>query len=378
MKTNGAGGYFGSVPFLFGQYKAIQHGITIVRSSRKWYFINNISLMRKAGAPMTTGSIEFRPLGRSSLQISPLGLGCWQFSKGAGLVGRFWPVLKDEEIAAIVKASLEGGINWFDTAEVYGWGQSEKSLDSALRHLDAGNEDVMIASKWWPLFRTSRSIAETIDERIRCLGGRTIDLYQIHQPFSVSSIRSQMKAMAGLIKDGKIRYAGVSNFSAKQMREAHGVLKEYGFELVSNQVKYSLLDRRIEHNGILDTARELGMSIIAYSPLEQGILTGKFHQNAERIRSSKGPRRFQRKFKPAGLEKSKTLIDLLQTLAEKHERTASQIALNWLIRFHGDTVAAIPGASKVHHAVENIGAMQFKLSEQEMAEINERSIQAAL
>jgi aryl-alcohol dehydrogenase-like predicted oxidoreductase len=320
-----------------------------------------------------------RSLGHSALQVSPLGLGCWQFSKGSGMVGKFWPILSDEDITAIITTSLEGGINWFDTAEIYGGGQSEKALARSLQVLDAKGIDtseLLIATKWWPIMRTARSITQTIDQRIDCLDGRQIDLYQIHQPYSLSSIRSEMEAMASLIQGGKIRYAGVSNFSSKQMREAHHVLKEYGFHLVSNQVKYSLLDRRIESNGIMDTAKELGISIIAYSPLEQGLLTGKFHQDPTLVKRTVGPRRFQSKFKSDGLAKSRELIDLLQSLAVQYERTSSQIALNWLIHYHGDTVVAIPGASKVRHAVENVGALQFQLDQQELEAIDAASRKA--
>ncbi|CAM2944676.1 aldo/keto reductase [Paenibacillus sediminis] len=322
---------------------------------------------------MTVRKVELRPLGSSSLQISPLGLGCWQFSKGRGVVGRYWPVLSDEDITAIVKTSIEGGINWLDTAEVYGKGESERALDRALKTLEAegvNTEQVYIATKWWPALRSASSLVDTIDERIAALGGRTIDLYQIHQPFSLSAIHQEMKAMAQLIRAGKIRYAGVSNYSEEQMRKAHAALKDYGIELVSNQVKYSIYDRRIEQNGVLDAAKELGMTIIAFSPLEQGLLTGKFHADRSLIQ---GVRRFQPGFSRRGLEKSKPLIDALQRLAQKYERTASQIALNWLIHFHGDTVVAIPGASKVKHAVENVGAMHFKLLDNELRELDDTS-----
>jgi aryl-alcohol dehydrogenase-like predicted oxidoreductase len=314
-----------------------------------------------------------RSLGQSTLKVSPLGLGCWQFSKGNGFVGKFWPILNDTEIHEIVKISIEGGINWFDTAEVYGWGQSEKALANALKSLGELTDEILIATKWWPLFRSSQSLIKTIDNRISALQDLPIDLYQIHQPYSFSSIHSQMKAMAKLLRDGKIRYAGVSNFSAKQMREAYVVLKDYGFHLVSNQVKYSMLDRRIEKNGVLDSAKELGISIIAYSPLEQGILTGKFHRNPKLIQASKGPRKYQSKFKAGGLKLSNPVIQLLEELAVKHNASAGQVALNWLINYSGDSVVAIPGASKVSHAEENIKALTFQLSNDDLAQLSDVS-----
>ncbi|WP_191556653.1 aldo/keto reductase [Metabacillus idriensis] len=310
--------------------------------------------------------------------VSALGLGTWQFSKGSGMVGKFWPEADNQAVEEIVQISLEGGINWFDTAEIYGNGKSEEALADALIKIPELSEEALIATKWWPMFRTAGSITKTIDERIQALKGKTIDLYQIHQPFSFSSVRKEMKQMASLIESGKIRYAGVSNFDAAKMGEAHNVLKSHGFTLASNQVKYSLADRRIERNGVLNTAKELGISIIAYSPLEQGILTGKFHKNPDLIKKMSGPRKHFSHFKPAALKCTQPLIDLLDKLALEYSVSASQIALNWTVHYHGETVVAIPGASKKHHAEENIGTLAFKLSQKHLDEIDRVSKECAL
>lgn len=323
--------------------------------------------------PSSETHTPLRRLGQSDLLISALGLGCWQFSKGSGLVGKFWPVLPDADIVDIVRLSLEGGMNWFDTAEAYGWGASEQALDQALHAVGRLGRQAVIATKWWPVLRSAGSITKTIDDRIERLGGRTIDLYQIHQPYSFSSVRKQMREMSELLKQGRIVHAGVSNFSAAKMREAHRILADYGFPLVSNQVKYSLLDRRIERNGILDTARELGMTIIAYSPLAQGLLTGKFHRDPSLVKRSGGPRRYQAKFKTAGLNASRPVLDLVEELAGTYGVSPSQIALNWLIHAHGDAVVAIPGASKVKHAEENIGALRFRLASEHLAQLSDAS-----
>ncbi|MFF0830764.1 aldo/keto reductase [Brevibacillus sp. NPDC003359] len=302
--------------------------------------------------------------------LSPLGLGCWQFSNGHGMVGRFWPVIEPHDVGKIVQTSLQGGINWFDTAEVYGRGQSEQMLAKALKDAGTLADSAYTATKWWPVLRTAKSIGNTIDERIRLLDNRTIHLHQVHQPYSLSSVASQMKEMAKLVKQGKIQNVGVSNFSANSMREADRVLREHGLRLISNQVKYSLLDRRIEQNGILDTAKELGIAIIAYSPLEQGILSGKFHANPALVQSITGPRKWTSAFRSAGLKKSQPLITVLEELAHRYNASATQIALNWLIHAHGETVFAIPGASKVHHAEENVKAMRFSLTSSELQEID--------
>lgn len=314
-----------------------------------------------------------RRMGKSDLMVSPVGLGCWQFSKGHGFGGKYWPVLTDEKIKDIIRGSLEGGINWFDTAEAYGWGESERALSRTLKSLGKSSEEVIVATKWFPVFKTAKSITKTIDKRLEHLSGFRIDLYQIHQPFSLSSTTAQMNAMAQLVKDHKIRYVGVSNFSAKKMKKAHAELSSLGLDLISNQVVYSLLNRKIETNGILDTAKELGVSIIAYSPLAQGIVSGKFHDNPELIKSRPGYRKYLSAFKPEGLEKSRPVVQALEKLAEKYNATSSQIALNWVINFCGDSVVAIPGATKLKQAEENAGSSKFKLTKDELGQLDEVS-----
>jgi aryl-alcohol dehydrogenase-like predicted oxidoreductase len=181
-----------------------------------------------------------------------------------------------------------------------------------------------------------------------------------------------MNAMADLVESGKIRSIGVSNYNARQMRQAHEVLLSRGLRLASNQVRFNLIDRSIESNGILDTAKELGVTIIAYSPLGSGLLTGKFHKNPELLNNRPFLRRLQLRRR---IESSRELINALENIARTHGVTVSQVALNWLINFHGDTVVAIPGASKVRHAEQNVGAMTFTLSDAELARIDNLSKQ---
>lgn len=317
--------------------------------------------------------MENRRLGRSSIFISPIGLGCWQFSEGHGLAGGYWPALARETVNQIVAASLAGGINWFDTAEVYGGGRSEKALAKALTAAGKKNGDVVIATKWWPLWRTARSIKATIGERLACLAPFGIDLHQVHQPFALSSTVAQMRAMADLVAEQRIRTVGVSNFSARKMRAAHKALATRGIPLVSNQVRYSLLNRGIERNGILKSAQELGVTIIAYSPLGQGVLTGKYHRDPTMIRSRPGPRKWLASFRRRGLERSRPLVAALEAIAQKYGATPSQVALNWLMYFHGDAVVVIPGATRVEQATENVGAMSFRISDAEMRRLDELS-----
>jgi len=195
-------------------------------------------------------------------------MGCQQFSKGIGLAGKQKKNLNDYEIFNIVQASLEVGINWFDTAEEYGWGESERSLRKALNHT---LEKPIILTKWFSHFRTSKSIIDTIDFRLKALGVNCIDLYQIHNPTWVS-IKKEMRAMAKLVEMGKIRYIGVSNFSAVQMITAYNELAELGLLLISNQICYNYNYRKPEEDNTLEIAKELEIGIIAYSPLDKGKL----------------------------------------------------------------------------------------------------------
>ena len=224
-----------------------------------------------------------RRLGHTDMELSPIGLGSWQFSQGKGYTGGMWAVLEQPMIDAVVAAALAGGIDWIDSAEAYGNGQSEHALSSALHHLKVHPSAVTLATKWLPIPRTAANIPRTIDTRLRCLQGYPIGLYQVHFPGSLSSIRAQMGEMAKLVRAGKIGSVGVSNFSARRMEEASAALRAEGLSLASNQVPISLLDRRIENSGVLESARRLGVTLIAYSPLAQGLLTGKFHESAELV-----------------------------------------------------------------------------------------------
>ncbi len=316
-------------------------------------------------------AIEKRQLGKTGIEITPIGLGCWQFhSGGSRMSSMFWKSPPQDEVNKIVKTALEGGINWFDTAEVYGHGGSEKALSTALSNAGKADGEVVIATKWWPFFRTAGNIPRTIGDRQRYLAPFKIDLYQIHMPYAFSSVKAQMDAMTALVKAGKIRSIGVSNFSAAKMRRAHAALAKHGLPLASNQVEFNLLNRDIEKNGILDAAKELNITIIAYVPLAQGLLTGKFHKNPESVKKLPFMRRMmvRRKF-----EKSRPLVKMLEDIAGSYNCTASEVALSWVINYFGDTIVAIPGASKEEHALQNVRAMNLKLTKDEMAKLDELS-----
>ena len=318
--------------------------------------------------------MKLHQLGKSDLKVSPIGLGCWQFSEGKSIAASFWPPLDENTTNTIVKASLEGGVNWFDTAEAYGWGKSEAGLARALKSSGKKSGDIIIATKWFPIFRTANSIYKSINKRIQHLDGFPIDLFQIHAPYgSLSSKEKQLWAMKEIVKAGKVRYIGVSNYNANQMRYAHEQLRRTPAPLISNQVKYNLLHRRIENNGVLNTARELGISLIAYSPLEQGLLSGKFHDNPDLIQSRPGPRKRLRRFSRKGLAESAPVIHELRIIADKYKVSMAQVALRWVIQFHKDLIVAIPGATKVRHAKENAEVLKFELTKEELQILDEVS-----
>jgi aryl-alcohol dehydrogenase-like predicted oxidoreductase len=315
-------------------------------------------------------TVTKRTLGKTNIEITPIGLGMMEFSGGGGLMGSVFPSISQEEKNAAVKAGLDGGINWFDTAELYGAGVSEASLSTALKAAGKSDSDVVVATKWWPLFRTARNIPRTIDDRLHFLNGYSIGLYMVHQPFGFSSPEAEMDEMAKLVEAGKIRSVGISNFNPDQMRRAHRQLQKHGLPLAVNQVRYSLLDRSIEKNGVLETAKELGVTIIAYTPLESGLLTGKYHNNPGLLEKKPA---FWRSRMRRNMEKSRTLISALEEIALRYNATAAQVALNWVINSQGEGVVTIPGVTKVSQAQESAGAMQFKLLGDEIARLSELS-----
>ncbi|WP_327586383.1 aldo/keto reductase [Nonomuraea sp. NBC_00507] len=321
--------------------------------------------------------MQMRRLGRTDIEITPIGLGCMQFS-GTRNVTR-WIVRPIDQATAtsVVRAALDGGVNWFDTAEMYGAGHSEEMLAAALKECGIAPGEVAVATKWAPLGRTATSILRTIGDRLTHLGGFPIDLHQIHMPTgSLSSIPAQLKAMAKLLNAGKIRSVGVSNFSARQLALAHRVLAGEGVTLAANQVRINLLHRNIERDGVLDTARRLGVTLIAYSPLEGGILTGRYHEDPALARSAPVMRRFfgRRELSAKGIARTRPLIDAMREIGTSYGVSIAQVALNWVITRYGDAVVAIPGASKPRQASEAAGAMAFTLSEAEVRRLDELSL----
>jgi aryl-alcohol dehydrogenase-like predicted oxidoreductase len=202
-----------------------------------------------------------------------------------------------------------------------------------------------------------------------------ICLYQIHWPLEFwLKTPDFMEVLAAEVKQGRIQAVGVSNYSAKQMSLAHGCLAAKGIPLATNQVPYSLLNRAIEHSGTLEQARQLGVTILAYSPLAQGLLTGKY--TPATLPDLQGARRLDPRFTPQGLKKLAPLISTLQEIGEKYDRTPAQVALNWLMA--QGNVLPIAGAKNADQAQQNAGALGWSLSPEAVDRLGAISLNATV
>jgi aryl-alcohol dehydrogenase-like predicted oxidoreductase len=311
-----------------------------------------------------------RAVSLATSSVSTIGLGTWQFSGASGTLAGHWEPLPQAEVNEVVRAAIEEGIDWFDTAEAYGDGASERALTSALSELGVEPGSVFIADKWWPKQRSAAHLVESIEERLACLQGYPIDLYQIHWPESTSWLRTEMKALAELQDAGKVGSVGVCNYSEKLLRKSYRLLHRQSVRLASNQVRYSLLHRGPDLNGVISAAKDLGIRVIAWSPLEQGLLTGRFHRDESAIERVSAGRRGMLRLGPEILERTRPLIEALERIGDAHDATAAQVSLAWLLQFNGDTVLAIPGASRTDQVRSNAAAMAIRLSDDELEELD--------
>lgn len=316
--------------------------------------------------------IEKRQLGKTDLEITPIGLGAMEFSGGKGFFKFFLAAVPPEKQDEVIKVALDSGMNWIDTAEMYGSGESERAVANGLKAAGKSPGEVLITTKWFPLIARAKSMRKSAKKSTQRLAPYPIDLYLVHRPSSISSIKTQMNEMADLVDSGTIRAVGISNFSVKQMIDAHETLAERGIPLATNQVHFSLLKRNIETNGVLETAKELGVTITAYTPLGMGALTGHLHRNPELLDVMP---RFRRSRLRGKLKKTKSLVETLESISLEHEATTAQITLSWTTNYHGESVVAIPGATKTYQAEQNAGAMRIKLSSEQMEAISVQSLE---
>ena len=275
--------------------------------------------------------MDFKSLGRSGVKIPVLGLGTWKMGSMGSLNAAV-----DEAAVRALRLGMDLGMGFIDTAEVYGGGHAEEVVAEALR---GKRDSIFLATKVSPGHLTYDGVLKSCDASLKRLETKYVDLYQIHWPNSRIPIEETMKAMERLVKDGKVRHVGVSNFSVRQTQQAQEALSRV--QLASNQVEYSLMERSIEKE-LLPFALRAGITIIAYSPLARGLISRQ-SKREEPWRS-------------------------LTQIASRYGKTVTQLALNWLIA--KEPVVAIPKAADLEHVRENVDAQGWKLLEQDEESIS--------
>lgn len=286
------------------------------------------------------------------VKISSIGLGTWQFGSSEWGYGSDY---SEREAGEIVRRALELGVNMIDTAEIYGFGRSERIVGEALR---GRRQSAFLATKILPVLPIRPVVVQRLRGSLRRLGVESVDLYQLHQPNPVVPLSATMPAFAELMDQGLTRNAGVSNYSLARWQRAEEALSR---PVLSNQVKYNLVDRRPEAE-LLPWAQANGRLVIAYSPIAQGFLSGRYDENNPppgKVRAN------STLFLPENLSRAKALVEVLRDIASAHDATPSQIALAWLVR--RPNVVAIPGASSVGQMEANAAAAEIEITGEEDA-----------
>ncbi len=296
------------------------------------------------------------------LDQAELGLGAWAW--GDRIMWNYGKGYGDEDIEHGFSVSLEAGVNFIDTAEVYGQGRSEQILGALIKKTD---KPVRVATKFFPLpWRwTKSSVVSALRNSLERLGLDRVDLYQVHWPSPIVPIETYAQGLAMAHRLGLTRAVGVSNYDKNQMQRAYTTLARFDIPLASNQVEYHLLDRRIEKSGLLARCQELGVRVIAYSPLAKGILTGKYTpQNPP-------PGLRGASYNPSYLQQVQPLLRLMTEIGQDQgSKTPAQVALNWCIC---KGTLPIPGAKNVRQAEMNAGAIGWRLTPEQVAALDAAS-----
>ena len=292
-----------------------------------------------------------------------MGLGAWQW--GDRVMWGYGRDYREQDVRGAFATSLVQGIRLIDTAEIYGSGHSERLLGKFMRET---NSTAVIATKFfpWPWRLTQSALQRALRGSLERMGLDKVDLYQVHWPSPLLRPEMLMEAMVECVRQGLTRAVGLSNFGWKGMLRAYSALAQHGIPLASNQVHFSLLNRRVERSGMLARCQELGVRLIAYSPLEKGILTGKYSA----LHPPPGLRLGQY---AALLPRIPSLLRRMGEIGGDHGgKTPGQVALNWVIC---KGALPIPGAKTASQALENAGALGWRLSAQAVAELEEMSEQ---
>jgi aryl-alcohol dehydrogenase-like predicted oxidoreductase len=298
-------------------------------------------------------------LGKSGLKIPSLGIGAWSW--GDRMVWGYGEGYGEGDIRGAFDACMNAGINFFDTAEVYGFGQSEQMLG---RMLKADGRPAVVATKYFPFpFRlTKASLAGALRGSLRRLQTEAVDLYQIHQPISLLPDSVLMQAMADEVRQGRIRAVGISNYDLQRTRRVADLLGGMSIPLASNQVSFSLLNREPERSGLLSWCKESGVTLIAYSPMAMGMLSGRYTPDSP----PRGAR--ARRFSKEYLARIRPLLDLMREIGTGHAgRTPVQVALNWVI---AKGAVPIPGVKNKRQAEDILGTLEWRLRPEEVAALD--------
>ena len=321
------------------------------------------------GEPVVTGSAVPQASDRillagSDISIPPLGVGTWAWGdKGTWGMGGYDQTLTESSIREAWEASIEAGVVLFDTAEIYGGGESERIIGRLLAADPGTRDQVVIATKFMPSPwkpNVHSALLTSARRSLERLGIASIDLYQIHGPISLRSHDAMAEALAAAHAEGLVQAVGVSNYSAKETRAIDAALRRRGMRLASNQVEFSLLRAMPERVGLLDCCRQLGVVPLAYSPLGQGRLSGKY--------SATNPPPAGRTFSAHPMAEVDTVVAELRRIGAAHDdRTPSQVALAWLV---AKGAVPIPGAKNRVQAEQNAGALGWGMHDDELARLD--------
>lgn len=316
--------------------------------------------------------MDYLPLGKTGLYVSRLCMGAMTFAE-TGQKGVGWIATEGQEFAdQMVGKALDAGINFFDTANMYARGASERILGKSLK---GKRDDVVIATKLYhPMGHTANSVGTSrlavmreVEASLERLGTDYIDLYQVHGWDDTTPIEETMRALDDCVRQGKVRYIGLSNFAGWQIALADGVAGQLGTEkFCSAQVYYSLVGRDLERD-ILPAVKHLGIGTMIYSPLAAGFLSGKYTDA-----DGKGGRRSTFSYPPVDQELGDQIVYVLRDIAEAHGVSPSQVAISWVLAQDGVT-SVIVGARKIEQLEDNLAAYDLKLSDEELQRLNEVS-----